>query len=260
MKHAILLARQRSGTGAVGSVLDQQPGLKYLGEVFHPDNLGQPTNFFTFFRDRVSADPEAALPDNRYQVYLDFLDSLSGQFPDQTLIVDIKYRSAHHLDGGWRGLVARPRSIDEAIANNRPILHLTRRNALHSFVSGRLAEANKVWHARDESQIKVTSTVLNIRQLSNYIVSSARETDLITQWTRNYPHLVAFDYDEAFDSEGKLDKTISDKLADLFGVEPFANRAPAFVKQAPTDMEQVIENYDLVRRALIGTEFKWMLG
>lgn len=259
MKHAILLARQRSGTGAVGSVLGSNSGLKYLGEVFHPDNLGQTNNFFTFFRDRVASDPDAALPDNRHQVFLDFLENLSGEYDHQRLIVDIKYRSTHHLDGGWRGLAQRPRSIAEAVASKVPLIHLTRRNALHSFVSGRLAEANKVWHARDDSQIKITTAVLNIRGLSNYIVSSARETELIERWTHNYRHLVSFDYDEAFDSDGQLERTISDRLANLLEVEPFANRAPAFVKQAPTRMEEVIENYDLVRRALIGTEFKWML-
>ncbi len=259
MKYAILLARQRSGTGALGTVLGKQPGLKYLGEVFHPDNLGQDHNYFTFLRDRVSADPDAALPDNAYDVFTGFLEMLSERYDGQTLIVDIKYRSLHHLNGGWLGLAERPRVISETIARGLPVLHLTRRNALRSFLSGRLAEANKVWHARKDQEMSVTSTVLNVRRLSDYIVTAEQEADLIRHWTRKYPHLECFDYAEMFDAAGDLDSALSDRLASLLGVAAFENRTPGFAKQAPTGLEQAIENFPLVRRALMGTGAKWML-
>ncbi|MCA8867321.1 MAG: hypothetical protein KDA67_01570 [Rhodobacteraceae bacterium] len=259
MKYAILLARQRSGTGALGSVLDKHPQLKYLGEVFHPDNLGQKNNYFTHFLDKVKSDPKAALPDNAYKVFQSFLEDISALHPGKMLIVDIKYRSLHHLDGGWRGVVERPRSITESISHDLPIIHLTRRNALQSFVSGRLAEANKVWHAHSNEQIRVNSAVLNIRQLSNYIVTSEREADLIDRWTKRYKHLESFDYDEMFDIEGHLDSQIAERLAALFGVTSFTDREPTYVKQAPTDMAEAIENYELVKRALLGTDAIWML-
>lgn len=259
MKYALLLARQRSGTGAVGTVLDKHPEVKYLGEVFHPDNLGQNHNYFTFLRERAGTDPDAVLPENRYGLFLAFLEDMAGQYPDRTLVVDIKYNSLHHLNGGWQGLVAQPRVLAQAKEQKRPILHLTRRNTLQSFVSGRLAEANKVWHARPGNEIGVTSTVINIRQLSNFIVTMQREMDLVERWTRNYPHLEKFDYADAFDADGLLDAALADRLASLFGVAPFSDRAPVFVKQAPARMEDAVENYDLVRQALVGTDHKWML-
>ncbi len=40
MKYALLIASQRSGTGALGSVLDKNQHIKHLGEIFHPDDLG----------------------------------------------------------------------------------------------------------------------------------------------------------------------------------------------------------------------------
>lgn len=259
MKYAILLARQRSGTGALGSVLDKHPQLKYLGEVFHPDNQGQKNNYFTHFLDMVKLDPEAALPDNAYKVFQSFLEDIAKLHPGKMLVVDIKYRSLHHLDGGWRGVDERPRAITESISHDLPIIHLTRRNALQSFLSGRLAEANKVWHARNNEQIKVNSAVLNIRQLSNYIVSSEREADLINRWTKRYKQLESFDYDEMFDLEGHLDSQIAERLSTLFDIAAFTDRAPTYIKQAPTDMAEAIENYALVKRALMGTDAKWML-
>lgn len=259
MKYAILLARQRSGTGALGSVLDKHPELKYLGEVFHPGNVGQEHNFFTFLLEKVKTDPEAALRDNGYDVFLAFLEKLSEQYSGQTLIVDIKYRSLHHLDGGWRGLEERPRAITETISRGMPVLHLTRRNALRSFLSGRLAEANKVWHAREDQEVSVTSTVLNIRRMSDYIVTAETETDLINRWIRTYPHKEIFDYDEMFDAEGMVEAGLAARLATLLGVGRFSDRSPGFVKQAPTDLESAIENYPLVKRSLMGSGAKWML-
>jgi hypothetical protein len=39
MTIAFLLACQRSGTGALGSVLQKNPEIPYVGGVFHPDNI-----------------------------------------------------------------------------------------------------------------------------------------------------------------------------------------------------------------------------
>ena len=260
MNYALLLARQRSGTGALGSVLDKHPQLKYLGEVFHPDNCGDNQNYFTFLRDQVAGNPDSSLPDAQYDLFLDFLRDQSAQHPGKTLVVDVKYRSLHHLDAGWRGLVERPTLLQRALGDGAPILHLTRRNSVGSFVSGRLAEANKVWHAHEDKQIKVQSTVLNVRHLSNYIINADREVSLLKEWLAKYSYLETFDYDEMFDSDGLIAEDIASRVAAVLGIAPFGDRAPSFIKQAPARVEDSIENFSLVKRALIGTEFGWMLG
>lgn len=260
MKYALLIARQRSGTGALGSVLDKHPELKYFGEVFHPTNVGQEHNFFTHYREQVREDPDRALPDARYAAFERFLESLAERHPGETLVVDVKYRSLHHLNGGWRGLVQRPGLLEEAISRNVPILHLTRRNAVQSFVSGRLADANKVWHASADQKIDVQSTVVNIRQLSNYIVNTEREIKLVEEWTGKYAHLATFDYSELMDGDGMVATDIAEKAARTLGIASFRDRAPSYVKQAPADLRDSIENYDLVERALTGSGYHWMLN
>jgi hypothetical protein len=259
MKYALLFALQRSGTGALGSVLDKHPDLKYLGEIFHPDNLGQEQNYFTFLREQVAQDPEACLPDAQFAMFEGFLAKQAKRFPDKMLVVDVKYRSLHQLDGGWRGLVERPTLLQGAITRKVPILHLTRRNALQSFVSGRLAEANKVWHARDDQKIDARSTVVNIRRLSNYIVNTERETELVEEWTRKYPHLALFDYAEMFDEDGLIAPAIAEKVAATLGCAPFGDCKPVFIKQAPTELREAIENFELVEQALRGTKQHWMV-
>ncbi|MDM8167646.1 hypothetical protein [Roseovarius sp.] len=259
MKYALLIARQRSGTGALGSVIDKHPNLKYLGEVFHPSNVGQDSNFFTFLKQEVAKDPALALPDEQYGVFEAFLEAQAKRHPGKLLVVDVKYRSLHQLDGGWRGLVQRPTIVQEAISRNIPILHLTRRNAVQSFVSGRLAEANKVWHAREDEKIDVTSTVVNVRQLSNYIVNTEREIKLVETWTAKYPHLAMFDYAKMMDDDGLVAKDVADNVSKTLNVGAFSDRAPSFIKQAPAELTESIENIDLVQEALEGTEYNWML-
>lgn len=259
MKYAFLLARQRSGTGALGSVLGKHPQLRYVGEVFHPSNVGQEQNFWTFLQQHVAGHPDEILPDQRYEHFLAFLEELSAGASDQTLVVDVKYRSVHHLDGGWRGLVARPTMFVRMIEGKVPMLHLTRRNALHSYVSGRLAEENQVWHTRDADRMKVASLIINPRQLSNYIANATREIALVEEWTKAYARKELFDYDEMFDSDGLIEAALAQRIAKRLGVTDFEDRSPSFIKQAPTRIANAIENYPLVRKALAGSEFAWML-
>ncbi|MEM7527255.1 MAG: hypothetical protein AAF416_06205 [Pseudomonadota bacterium] len=257
---ALLLARQRSGTGALGSILDVQPALKYLGEIFHPDNLEREENFFRFLRFRVGEDLDEALPQSGPELFDAYIAEQRARYPGCLPIIDVKYRSLHHLGGGWRGLVEAPWMLRHAAACGAPIIHLTRNNFVESFVSGRLAEANRVWHARSAEEARVTSTVVDIRALSHYIETTREEVALVERWLQAIPKLRAetIDYGTLFDRSGALDETIANRLASLLGVAAFRDRQPRFVKQAPR-LEHAVENLALLRTALSGTPHAWMV-
>ena len=259
MTVALLLARQRSGTGAIGSMLDKQPDVKYVGEVFHPSNVGQDTNYFTFLRKRVEQDVDACLPDSNLTNYEAYIEHLRCLFPQRVIVIDVKYRSLHHGNGGWHGLVQPPWLIAYAIRKNMPLLHLTRKNYVESFVSGRLAEANNVWHTRADDEVKTKSTVVNVRQLSNYMMNVDKEVDLIQRWTSNYPRTLSFDYEDMFDAEGLVEASLATQLANVLEIGNFTDRAPNFVKQAPARVADAIENFELVQQALTGTKHEWMV-
>lgn len=258
-KFGILVARQRSGTGALGSVLDMHPELSYFGEVFHPNNVGQSTNFFTHLLERVREDPENALPSRNVEnmtAFIEDLSKLKSGFP----IIDIKYRSLHHCPSDWRGLRDQPWLLEYARQNRAPIIHLTRMNFVQSFVSGRLAEANKVWHARAADEIAIKSVVVDIRRLSNYIRTSDAEIDFVRAWLRGHQSVMEVDYSDLFDEEGNLVSGIAEQISSLFNIDSFAHRRPAFKKQAPPNLRQSIENYEMVQQALAGTPYEWMVG
>ncbi|MCR9054974.1 MAG: Stf0 sulfotransferase family protein [bacterium] len=259
VRYALLIARQRSGTGALGSIIDKHPALKYLGEVFHPSNYGHDDNFFTFYVKFLSKNQNFALPDERYSVFEAFLaeqyEKLGGRIP----VVDVKYRSLHHLDSGWRGLVECPRILQQTMIRKLPIIHLTRMNSVQSFVSGRLAEENQVWHARKDQAVDVQSTTINVRALSNYIVNTSREVNLVDEWMADYSAGLRFDYENMMDEEGRLSPDIAARLSQILDIPDFQDREPSFKKQAPKSLKVSIENIEVVRKALIGTEFSWML-
>ncbi|MEM9761976.1 MAG: hypothetical protein AAF968_05620 [Pseudomonadota bacterium] len=256
---ALLLARQRSGTGALGSVLDKQPGIKYLGEIFHPDNVGKPDNFFTFLWEQAARDPSAAMPWEQEALFESYLADVERRYPGQIPVIDVKYRSLHHLAGGWRGLLERPWLIRHAEARGGALIHLTRRNYVESFVSGRLAEANRVWHATASDSLAVQSAVIDIRALSHYIETTAEEVALLERWLKPATRIVTLDYAEMMNPDGALADRPAERLAALLGVAEFDDRFPAFLKQAPASLAVSVENMALVQRALSGTAHAWMV-
>lgn len=152
----VLLARQRSGTGALGSTLDQHPSISYLGEVFHHDAMDRPPNYFWFLQNLITEKPELAFPDagpERWDRYAEYLCSMSKK---NYLLVDIKYASTHHFNQHWLGVGEAPTLFSILKTRGVPIVHLTRRNYLKVYVSGKLAEANGVWHARKAEQLRTT--------------------------------------------------------------------------------------------------------
>lgn len=254
----LLIARQRSGTGALGTVLDRHRALHYLGEVFHPSNYGQTKNYFSYYKVALERDPELCLPDRVEERLKGFLDTIRE--PGVTPIVDVKTNSLHHLSPGWHGPTSEPWLISHARNNDAPIIHLTRRNLAEVFVSGRLAEANAVWHAKEASEVKVKSAEIDPTQMLRFIQHAELEDAFVARCLSGHSSLVTLDHSEAFDDEGNLKGEYAEEIANAFKVAPFTILSPAFVKQAPRDLRESIENFDVVSRALAGTGYEWMIG
>ena len=252
----ILLARQRSGTGALGNVIDRHPRLKYLGEVFHPDNIGQRLNYFTFLSEQVAEDPSNALPDSQIANFLAFMESVSEGSDAQ--IVDIKYSSLHHLNGAWHSPVGRPRILQHAREHNVPIIHLQRDNFVQTYVSGKLAEANVVWHARSHEEIGTTSLTIDPQRLIAYLHHTADEVARCKRWLRHHEPLVTIEYEEMFDQAGLMREDVCQQVSKLLGIGRFDQREPELVKQAPRSVSDAIQNFDEVKRSLATTKFAWM--
>ena len=259
MKFALLIARQRSGTGALGSILDKHPQLAYLGEIFHPDNIGEPTNYFTFLKNLVASDPDRAMPWHSQTNFDEYVDAIQPLFLKQKLILDIKYSSLHNINLGWQEPLEPSHIIKYAISLGVPIIHLTRRNLVKVFVSGLLADINKVWHTTDTKSLKVQSVKVDPEEVLYFIKKSEEEYTFFNSWLSNSPRLVSLEYEDMLDANGSLNLNLAKKFVEQFDIEDFVDLSPHYVKQAPSDLSKSIENYEEVKQALSGTEYHWML-
>ncbi|HYM36181.1 MAG TPA: hypothetical protein VET48_12330, partial [Steroidobacteraceae bacterium] len=86
-----------------------------------------------------------------------------------------------------------------------------------------------------------------------------REYERVKKILEKQPKLLELEYSELFDEAGELRATVAEQLADFLQIEPFKKHKPAFVKQTPEALRNVIENFDEVAKVLDATEHAWML-
>ena len=255
----VIIARQRSGTGALGSVLDQHPSVKSLGEVFHHDAIDREPNYFCFLRDLIAKDPDMGLPGahrKRFDLYANYLKARTAK---PHTIIDIKYSSLHHFNAHWLGILESPTLFKILRAREAPVIHLGRKNHLKVFISGRLAELNDEWHAKSQDAIRTRNLMVDPPACLQFIKTMKREYERVKKILATHPKLLELEYSELFDEGGELYPAIAERLADFLQIPPFRKLKPAFVKQTPELLRNVIENFDQVAEFLGATEHAWML-
>ncbi len=269
----VLLARQRSGTGALGSILGRHPGLAYVGEVLHPNperaSVGEvlepgirseDVNFFRYLARDPGRLEGFCDPNLRAEGIERYLDWLEERFHPRIPVIDVKYRSLHHWNCGWQGALERPWLIRHCRQKRLPVIHLKRKNLLETYVSGHLAEINQVWHAKSHDEMTTRSMEIDIANLTGWLDETAREVGLVDSWLEGARALADIDYAELFDAKGAADRSVMRRIKRCFKLEQhFPDLTPAFVKQAPAAITASISNPEAVVRALRGGEYAWML-
>jgi hypothetical protein len=255
---ALLITRQRTGSGALGSILHRHPKLFYTGEILHPDDRNNPHSFFSHLADTPERAAAYADPNTRAALVQSYFAHVTAATAPRMPVLDIKYRSLQHWNPGWQGFFDRPWLIAYARQERMPILHLRRRNYLATYISGRLAEANQVWHTDDAAGLRVRSLHAPPKDVLNFLTICVREAALMTDWLRAHERVLTLDYEDMLDQDGQMRSKIAERTAAFLQIPPFEHRNSAFIKQAPPRLADAIENFDEVATALQGTEFSWM--
>ena len=223
------------------------------------DAVDRPPNYFWFLRNLVQEDPGTILPDSnvrRFELYSEYLESRKERL---CTVVDIKYSSLHHFNAHWLG-IQEPPTLFKILRNKQiPVIHLSRRNHLKAFISGKLAELNHEWHARSENQITIRSLGIDPDACLRFIRLQAGDNTRVKRILQNHSRLIELEYAELFDDAGELRGEAAEGLAKFLQVEPFEKRRPMQIKQTSNDLSQVVENYRELEAALRDTPFAWML-
>jgi hypothetical protein len=252
----MLIAQPRSGTQALGSVLDGHPQIRFRDEVFHEDN---PDTWFRFLTKRVEADPEGFWPRRARENFTAFLRYLESSDAKPVQVIDVKYTSLHQIVDSWKGPSERPAILTFAREERLPILHLTRRNHLKAYVSLRLAQRNDVWHLRSARQLAHATIELPGPHALAVLERYAVEHEMVSAYLDGHEPLLALEYEELFGSDGSLTPEVQARIGTLLGVSPFESVKPAYVKQTSDDLSRVISGFDELAQALASTPYAWML-
>lgn len=268
----ILLARQRSGTNALRDVLDSHPELFCLPEVFQ----SQPSpkarheveaNYFNFLdarRDRVKH--VLTSEDAQEELFLDYIGFLGGFTDKPQMVVDIKYNSAHNVDGPWRDLAAEPTLFAYMRRNKMRVLNLRRRNYLRYYLSWLKTEQTRKYHLHasgpDEAvKVEDEGITIDVDEMFFRLELCQAEDQLIHRMLGGYAGYMSIEYEELFPRLGSPPSDqVLERIAAWLGVEPdFRKSQPRYRKQSVLPLEDAITNYAEVAEALQGTEFEYVL-
>jgi hypothetical protein len=279
----VLLARQRSGTNPLRSVLDTHPEIFSVPEVFNdrptPDwELEVETNYVNFLAKRVSGDLHAVLAaEDHRELFLDFLEYLRCFTDRRFIVVDVKYNSTHHVMKYWRFITEEPFLFTVMRNEKIRVLNLTRHNYLRYWLSEVKAHLTQRWEAFDErvvgnrpwylakyagrpdsADVKVH---LDVAETLQTLELCRSENEVVAASFAGYDRYLQLDYEDLFREIGApVSEEALVRIAEWLGIEPaFAERRPQYKKQSVLALADTIENYDEVASALRDTPFEYCL-
>ena len=281
-----LLARQRSGTNPLRSVLTTHPDIFCLPEVFNTTptadfQLAIDADYFGFVEKRLSGDMRSALAmEDPAELFLDYLEFLRCFADERYLLVDVKYNSTHHVKPGWRFTTEEPRLFSLLLENQVRILNLTRRNFLRYYVSEQKAQARKSWEAFDPAVVGEQPWYLakykdsdrsrpapdiclriDIGDMLKVLELCQSESDLITQYFSDYDLYLEVEYQEVFpEPQGPISQAATDRITQWLQIsKEFVELRPQYSKQSELPLWETVENWNEVATALQGTQFEPLL-
>lgn len=259
MDICFLIARQRSGTSALGSIFNQHSRLRYFSEIFHDGHIGHDLNYFTFYLQKVKQDSLYSLPGANVKIFSEYLEYIKSRSKDRIAIIDVKYNSTHNLNDFWQNPAGTPGFIRFLYKNDIPVIHLKRDNLLKSLISSQMARLNNIWHTGDAGAIRAHSFRLDPQNLIANLMETAEQATLIEKFLVRVQHRIDLTYESLFTEDGAISACARQSICDLLGLEGFPASKPIYVKQTNDDLRQVLENYDEIEQCLAGSPFAWML-
>jgi hypothetical protein len=262
----VLLARQRSGTNALRSVLRTHPDIFCFDEVFRRDELVGPDplqirgNFFNFLEEYAAGDVTRTFPDRHEQVLVEYLAHLRRLAPKRLICLDVKYNSTHHISGVWRPM-AEPTLFGYLAARGVAILHLTRRNYLRALLSHLKAWESKQYYVFDGPPPPDVPVSVPAGWALVQMERWKAEDEGVAAAFDGYPFYRRAEYSELFpDTSGSIADAPLEALRAWFDVpDAFTNRA-ALSKQSSLPLAATIQNMDEVAEAFRGTAFAYCLA
>ncbi|WP_262691051.1 hypothetical protein [Kordiimonas aestuarii] len=258
-KLVFLFAQQRSGTGALSSLLNTHPECNYLGEVFGDAYARHPRHYYNWLPEILKTRMELVQPLYAEQRLHAYLGHLAATVPEDTVILDVKISQTHHFEAHDRGLNARPVLFDMVRRMGCGVIFLRRRNLLRAYLSRLTAEQSGIWHTTDDqlSLPKLHVDTLRMLQALGNMAGTEKRLDNIM---RLFPEALTLSYETLFDARGRhLSEEACKAFASHVGLRGLEAMETQQTKLRPGNLSEFVENINEVARALTGTPHEWML-
>ncbi len=274
----VLLARQRSGTNPLRSVLKTHPDIFCMPEIFNnrvTDEFEAEVNYATFVGKRFGGDTGRLLMlEDHETLFLDFLEYLRCFTDRRFIILDVKNNASHHVVKFWRFATEEPFLFTLMKKHGIRVLHLRRQNYLRYYLSETKANLTRSWEVFDEAVVgerrwyirkykgrdrdHESRIAVDIPDMLKVLALCRSDSAVVEDSFKGYGMYASLDYAEMFSRIGGpvADTTLS-MLSDWLGVDDgFEERRPEYRKQSYLPLEETIENYPEVVAALRGTDFE----
>ncbi len=268
----VLLARQRSGTNALRDVLDSHQDVFCLPEVFQAEpspkaRFEVEANYFNFLDARKDSLKEVLTSEEAQgEFFLDYLQFLGTFSEKRYVVVDIKYNSAHNVDGPWRDIGGAPSLFQFIRRHEVRVLNLTRLNYLRYYLSWVKTERTRKYHLHatgsdEAARVEDEGLEVDLDDLLFRLELCGSEDRLVKRVLGGYQGYMAIEYEELFPRIGAPPSgQVLGRVAEWLGIEAeFPKSQPRYRKQSVLPLSKAIVNYDEVAEALRGTEFEYVL-
>lgn len=264
----VLLARQRSGTHFLASVLNSHPEVHCWGEILNSreDAITRfDWNYFAYLArttDIVKYNPDTAL-----EHFAGFTHWLCDRTPAPNVVIDIKYNSLNHVPVGWAGPASPPGILTWFIEQGARVIRLTRRNHLRHIVSEKLANANQRWHIVNDEPLRVSSVALSPEAILKRLKVAENTDAYFDRVFTLYPDLgpgqyLEFDYEDMVPvlNAGMASK-VKARLGEFLEVDSSLFKEQSGLrKSAPKALAELVSNYEQLADSLRGTRFERFLA
>lgn len=243
MSVVVLLSRQRSGTGALASVLERHPDIYYCGEIL--DHGCDKTSFFGWLAAHGHV---ARSPLDYSALFEEFVTALLAE--DRINLIDIKYNSLQVIPAQFRSFEEVPWVLDYLSRLPVPMINL-RRNPLQTYVSAKLAERHGAFHVVHGSAVSAGKIALDLQDFAAFHFFALKENQAIATFFDDYGFSTVLDYERCFEPDGTLSPQALEQVGRLLDLDFSAlDRTPRFRKQSAESIVDKVENLEEVIQTL----------
>jgi len=247
-----VVARQRSGTNFLRSLIANSSKLVNLGEVFDVKAAQYPINFFRYREDLGYREVAPRSADDCVAELAAYFAFLSAAHPHH--VIDIKYDQTLLAKPTCQSLVE-PFPVFTALRQaGYGVVHLVRTEICASIISHRMASASGIWHLPRGGRDEMPDVKLHVepRQFLVEIGRREREHALFDTFCAELPQAMRLDY-EVLDAAGEAEReALLREMCRIGGGEFAYVGAPSFRKSLGHWLNYV-ENRDEIVAALATT-------